>query len=273
MGDNHAVLDELADLGLTRYEARAYRTLVARDRYTAAELARESGVPRQRVYDVLGSLVERGLVVSRPGEVVRYSAVDPKVAADRLLAVHRAGLERLEDSTARVVDVLAPLWTVGRAETDPLDYVEVIRDREVLAQRFADVQSGARHQILTLAKLPFLVVDKPEGMRAARRLIRDGGDVRCIYECAMLDEPEFVQITERFVAAGERARLAPEVPMRLCIVDGSQVLMSLRDPVAGGTSNTNVLIEHPALARCLTYAFETIWAGAEDFTTVVANRR
>ena len=109
MGDNHAVHDELVDLGLTRYEARAYSSLVARDRYTAAELARESGIPRQRVYDVLDSLVERGLVTARPGQVVRYSAVDPAVAVDRLLTVHRSTLDRLQDSTARVVDALAAL--------------------------------------------------------------------------------------------------------------------------------------------------------------------
>jgi len=272
MGDNHAVHDELVDLGLTRYEARAYSSLVARDRYTAAELARESGIPRQRVYDVLDSLVERGLVTARPGQVVRYSAVDPAVAVDRLLTVHRSTLDRLQDSTARVVDALAPLWTVGRAETDPLDYVEVIRDRDVLAQRFGDLESGARHQMLTLAKLPYLVVDNPEGLRATRRLARTGGDVRCIYEYEMLDEPAFVRTTGRFVAAGERARLAPEIPMRLCIVDGAQVLMSLRDPVAGGTSNTTVLIEHPALARCLTYAFETIWAGGQDLAEALATR-
>jgi hypothetical protein len=47
------------------------------------------------------------------------------------------------------------------------------------------------------------------------------------------------------------------------IVDGSRVVMSLRDPVADSASTTNVLIEHPALAECLTYAFEAIWAGAE----------
>ena len=48
--------------------------------------------------------------------------------------------------------------------------------------------------------------------------------------------------------------------------------MSLRDPVAGGTSNTTVLIEHPALARCLTYAFETIWAGGQDLAEALATR-
>ena len=47
--------------------------------------------------------------------------------------------------------------------------------------------------------------------------------------------------------------------MRMCIVDGARVVVCLRDPVAGSTSTTTILIDHPALAQCLTYAFETMW--------------
>jgi predicted transcriptional regulator len=266
------LVDELVGLGLTQYEARAYLTLVTRDRYTAAELARASGVPRQRIYDVLDSLVERGLVRGRPGPVVRYSAVDPEAAVNRLMAAHRSAYERLEKTTERVVDLLVPMWTSGRAESDPLDYVEVIRDRGLLAERFAELQSGAQHQVLTLSKMPYLVVDNPAGMRAARRLAKTGGDVRCVYEYGMLEDPAIVADTQRFVEAGERARIAGDVPMRLCIVDGTRVLMSMRDPVAGGTSNTAVLIEHPALAQLLTFAYETIWNGGEDFAAALAAR-
>jgi HTH-type transcriptional regulator, sugar sensing transcriptional regulator len=272
MGDKGQLLNELTDLGLTQYEAKAYLALVSRDRYTAAELARESGIPRQRIYDVLGSLAERGLVRVRPGQVVRYSAIDPQAAVGRLLAVHRSTFDRLEQATSRLVSALTPLWSSGRAETDPLDYVEVIRDRHVLAQRFADIEASAKRQMLTLSKLPYLVVDNPEGLRSTRRLVRAGGDVRCIYEYDMLGEPAYVANTRAFVAAGERARLAAQVPMRLCIVDGVQVLMSLRDPVAGGTSSTNILIEHPALAQCLISAFETMWSGAEELTEAMLAR-
>ena len=42
------------------YEARAYVTLVRRDSFTAAQIARTAGLPRQRIYDVLASLVEKG---------------------------------------------------------------------------------------------------------------------------------------------------------------------------------------------------------------------
>ena len=51
------------------------------------------------------------------------------------MAAHRASFSRLEQATTRLVEELVPLWSSGRDETDPLDYVEVIRDREVLIER------------------------------------------------------------------------------------------------------------------------------------------
>lgn len=264
------LIDGLIGLGLTQYSARAYLALVARDRYTAAELARASGVPRQRIYDVLNSLSERGLVRVRPGPVVRYAAVDPEAAVGRMMEVHRSAYERRERAGAELIDQLAPLWTRGRTEDDPLDYVEVIRDRELLGERFAELQSSARHQLLTLAKMPYLVVENPAGIGAARRLAREGGDVRCVYELAILDDPDLVDDTRSFVDAGERARLVAEVPMRLCIADGARVLMSMRDPRADGASSTSLLIEHPALAQLLIQAYESIWSSGEEFSAAAA---
>src|ERR1700728_3612667 len=60
------VVERLVRLGLTKYEARAYAALVRRDGSTPAEVARVAGVPRPRVYDVMDSLVAKGLVVLRP---------------------------------------------------------------------------------------------------------------------------------------------------------------------------------------------------------------
>ncbi len=53
-------VDQLTRLGLTMYEAKAYLALTRRGSSTAAEVARIAGVPRQRIYDVLAELVERG---------------------------------------------------------------------------------------------------------------------------------------------------------------------------------------------------------------------
>lgn len=254
---------ELTELGLTGYEARVYLALVNRSRYTAAQVARESGVPRQRIYDVLSGLTERGLVRALPGQVTRYTAVDPASAIERLMAAHRATFSQLEQTTVRLVEALVPAWSQGRDEIDPLDYVEVLRDREMLSERIEEIQAEAKREILAMSKLPYLTSGDSSGLATTRRLRDAGGSVRCLYERdALLQEEKLVDI-RRYTAAGEQARVADSVPLRMWIVDGSRVVMSLRDPVADSASTTNIIIEHPALAQCLTYAFEAIWAGAD----------
>src|ERR1700712_93109 len=96
MPDPHANVNGLVRLGMTRYEAKAYLTLIQRESYAASELATEAGIPRQRIYDVLNSLVSRGLARDWPGPVTRYAATDPDTAIDRLLAVQRQALAGLE---------------------------------------------------------------------------------------------------------------------------------------------------------------------------------
>ncbi|MEO7069406.1 MAG: helix-turn-helix domain-containing protein, partial [Nostocoides sp.] len=85
----------LTDLGLTAYEARAYLALITRDRYTAAELARQAGIPRQRVYDVLDGLVRRGLAAPVQGAVRRFTATSPDAAVELLVATRRDELNAL----------------------------------------------------------------------------------------------------------------------------------------------------------------------------------
>src|SRR3954471_10774439 len=109
---------QLIRLGLTTYEAKAYVALIRRDSFTAAQVSRQAGLPRQRIYDVLGSLVEKGLASSRPGSVVKYAAVAPDLAVERLVAEHRRQLDDLERSAARAIKDLQPAYKSGLQHTD-----------------------------------------------------------------------------------------------------------------------------------------------------------
>lgn len=256
-------INDLMSLGLARYEARVYLTLIRRGSYTAAEVAREADVPRQRVYDVLDALVRRQLATTRPGRVATYSAVTPELAVARLMAVQRESVERLERVSQGLAGVLQPLWSQGRDHTDPLDYIEILRDPRAISERFADIQRQARHELLTFCKPPFVAsAENAEGIAAVRRLHEAGGTVRAIYLDDSLADPETVDHVRRFAAAGEEARFAPDLPLKLVIADGSLVLCDMPDPVAGAGTTTTLFIEHPALAGCLRLAFHTVWKEA-----------
>lgn len=265
MADLGAHIHRLVELGLTRYEAKAYLALIQRESYAASELATEAGIPRQRIYDVLNTLMSRGLARDWPGPVTRYAATDPQAAVERLLGVQRQALAGLESQSAVLADSLRETWVSGRAETAPLDYVEVLRDAGVLGARFLDLQADAEHQLLTFTKAPYAMPSNQVGLEATRRIVGAGGECRCIYEPAIFDNPDVLAETWEFIRAGEDARVAEEVPMKLCLADGQRALFSLTDPIAGGLTSTNILVEHAALASSLRTAFEAIWAVSEPF--------
>ncbi|MFF4406258.1 TrmB family transcriptional regulator [Streptomyces sp. NPDC001262] len=254
----------LVALGLSRYEARVYQALVRREAFTAAQVAREAGVPRQRIYDVLDALARSGLATAHGGRVATWSAVAPELALTRLMARRRETLEELERVSAGLAAALLPLWTDGRTHTDPLDYIEVLRDPGAIADRFADIQTQATGELLTFCRPPFVAPTRnTAGIKAARRISREGGTVRAVYTREALDDPELRESVLRFGQAGEEARFAAELPLKLVVADASLVLCDMPDPVAGTGSTTALYIEHPALASCLRLAFQTVWDRAE----------
>jgi HTH-type transcriptional regulator, sugar sensing transcriptional regulator len=258
----------LRDLGLTSYEAKAYAVLVQRNASTAVELARGARIPRQRIYDVVDGLVQRGLARPVSGQVASFAATDPKVAISGLMAEHRQRLSALALHADTVTEELSGLWNTGQHEQTPLAFVEFLRDQASLGARFLELQSRATDSMLLFTRKPYVVDNDEPGLAATRRIAEAGGDVRCCYEREVLDSAESVETLKEFAAAGERGRIVDRVPMKLCLGNGTHALFSLTDPVAGGLTATNVLVEHPDLTASLTYAFEALWSSGRPVLDV-----
>jgi HTH-type transcriptional regulator, sugar sensing transcriptional regulator len=262
--DQPADITPLLGLGLTGYEASAYVALTRRGRATGAEVARIAGLPRQRIYDVLDGLVGRGLAAVEPGRPARYTALSPEDAVAALLAEHRASLERMQQDAAEAVRLLTPAYRDGRSETDPLSYIEVLRESAVIAKRFGELEASAQREILVFTKPPYAVppAENVEGLE----LLSRGVVARSVYERSVYEDPAVVAAVHRFVEAGEQARVVDELPLKLVLIDERVALFTMEDPVAGSTELTIMVVEHPGLARLLKLAFEHAWAAGEEFT-------
>lgn len=256
------LVTKLKRLGLTSYESKAYVALLRRGSFTAAQVSRQGGVPRQRVYDVLASLVQRGLAATRPGSVVKYTATPPDVAMGRLIAAHRAELEELESEAGTVIDELDPLYRSGQEHTDPLEYIEVLRDRNAIIKRFSEIQRAVNHEILTFTKPPYATPpqDNVNGLEVSRSHVS-----RAVYDRTVFDEPEVVKGVRQFIDAGEKARFVETLPLKLAIIDEEIVMFGMEDPVAGGAGLTTVVVEHRSLALVLKTAFDSVWSEGLEF--------
>ncbi len=252
----------LSDLGLTNYEARVYLALTRRGTSTAAETQRVAGIPRQRIYDVLSSLVTRGLAAARPGQVTKYVAMPPAGAIERLVSDHRQRLERLERESRVLAESLAPAFDEARAHTDPLDYIEVLRDRRAINQRFGELQAAIEREILVFTKPPYATPpeENVEGLEVTQT-----HEVYSVYELSIFDDPENVEGVRRFLEAGEQARFVESLPLKLVIIDERIVLFGMEDPVAAGPALTMLVVEHPSLASVLKIAFMDVWKSGLTF--------
>ena len=260
--DAGALVDRLVRLGLTTYEARAYVALVRRDSFTAAQVARQSGLPRQRIYDVLATLVEKGLASTRPGAVVKYAAIAPEPAIERLVASHRQAMMELERDAGVIVAALGPEFAAGQAHSDPLEYIEVLRDRGAINERFAELQAAIKREILVFTKPPYATPpqENVEGIEVTRSHV-----ARSVYEFSIFDDEATTDGVRRFIEAGEEARFVEQVPLKLVIIDEAIVMFGMQDPVGGASDLTIMVVEHPALASTLKLAFDSVWDAGLTF--------
>ncbi len=128
-------IEQLQQVGLNKYEAEAYYTLLAEGPLTGYELGKRSQVPLSRSYEVLERLTQKGLALVQPGDPPRYLAEDP----DRFLGQVRLSMTKTLDSLA---DSLATL-----ARSIPEGEFWVLRGRRHILARARAMAAEAQRTI------------------------------------------------------------------------------------------------------------------------------
>ena len=103
------LIDGLTKIGLQRYQAQVYIASFALGEATAYLIAKESGVPRAKVYSVLDSLVELGFIVKVPAEKgMLFRALPPENTIDNSIKTLittidgvKKGITRLQEKSTQ----------------------------------------------------------------------------------------------------------------------------------------------------------------------------
>lgn len=150
------LLGALGDLGFTEYEAKVYLALVGESPLTGYAVARVSGVPRSKVYEVLEGMSGRGEVLVSHGEPTRYAPLPPRELiasrrrqAEGALSAAAEGLER----HARGAGGSDLIWDItGREEVlDRLREVIGRAERRVLLQVWQEDAPEVREELAAAA--------------------------------------------------------------------------------------------------------------------------
>lgn len=109
-----AIVDLLQQIGLNKYEAEAYYTLLTHGALTGYEVGKYSQVPGSRSYEILERLQEKGLALVQSGDPPRYRAQDPQEVFARFRSTMEATLQTLSASLAALTqaDKASEFWVV-----------------------------------------------------------------------------------------------------------------------------------------------------------------
>ncbi|MFV6026611.1 LuxR C-terminal-related transcriptional regulator [Streptomyces sp. NPDC056264] len=221
MGAGHM----LEAAGVDAEEERVYRFLLGVREADTGGIAAQLGWEAARVESVLAALHGKGLVgrAAEPpaGGPERYVPMAPDAALRPLLL---RGHEALEWAR-RGVEQLAEEYRAGGRRHDAEQLVEVITGASVIRQRLRQMAYGA-------GEMRWLCKARPVALAAAENdeeweLLARGVRYRTIYERELLEGPGMVDNVARSIRAGEQARAAGTLPVRLVIADSSMAICPL----------------------------------------------
>lgn len=253
----------LQQMGLNAYEARSYLVLVGHPRFKALELAARAHVPRQKIYEVLDSLVEKGFAQVVQEKTKLFSAVEPGLAIPAYLARQKERIERELDEQRRHGQLLASdlkaVFAEGQGGRGTLDYLRIVNEPAQIAAHYRSMLGNVEREYLEFSRPPYAVdpLDEQLVKQARARGVR----------CRILIEPEAMDAVHRarldeYQQAGVEVRLLSPLPMKLAVFDAAQGLVALLDPVITRPSWTAVVFDHEGFGGAMRNLFEDCWKRA-----------
>ncbi|MEK6885424.1 MAG: helix-turn-helix domain-containing protein [Nanoarchaeota archaeon] len=92
---------DLQELGLTKNESKAYLSILEKGKLGAGEISKFSGVSYSRIYDVLASLEQKGLIKLIPEKAKKFVPSNPEQLLE-FVAKKEEGLKKFKDEIKRL---------------------------------------------------------------------------------------------------------------------------------------------------------------------------
>jgi sugar-specific transcriptional regulator TrmB len=253
----------LQAMGLNAYEARSYLVLLGHPQFKALELAARAHVPRQKIYEVLDSLVEKGFACVIQDRTKLFSAISPDQAVPSYLARRSQALEmELQEQAVAAQTMVGELMTAyaqGQCGRGTLDFLRIVNDPNQTAVQFRKMLAEARSEYLEFSRPPYAVdpLDAAQVTQARSR----GVNCKLLVERGTLDSAHQRSLAD-YRSAGVEVRQIEKVPMKMAVLDGQRGLLALLDPVLTRPAWTAIVFEHSGMAEAMKILFEVYWRRA-----------
>ncbi len=197
-------------------------------------------------------------------DLQRKEAIEQK----KIKALEQKMLTTIEQKKMAAISIqkeLSSLHENNLNNFEPIDYIEVLTDREQIKERWLNIEKNTKKELLVFTKPPS-ILPLVDNFEEETKILKNKIVIKGIYESKHITSDEekknFIEIIEAYQKLGEEAKIINELPMKLAISDETITMLALNDRISMQPSVTTMIIDHPSFAISLKRVFESYWVSS-----------
>ncbi len=244
----------LDKIGLTSYEIRTFTALLKAGEITASELSQKSGVPYSKIYEVLGTLEEKGWAGSDDSRPTKYFAKSPSTALD---TTKQKKEQDFKENQNIILNELIPLYE--KSGTSERPDIWVLSGTVNIASKVLEMVELCKNEVLIA--IPKASEDLVKQALPKLRLLHDKGVNVTILTSDNLDKESLKAITRVAKVKVKKGLFGGGI-----ISDKRYVVILLGPEVSDSTSADMVAIwaDHAGLAGFAREYFEYLLKDSKE---------
>jgi len=237
-----------------------------------SEIAQRADIPRPRIYDVLQSLVQKGLLVEQSGKPAVYASVEPSEALKNLLINMEMEASRQLEEKRRIVRTLSAQLSQMYEKTK---HLKLEKSKVWFTQRDTAFLSIYAEAIRNFEKEALIASTSPtppekEVSKAVMDALKQGKPIRVVRRITELWTVQDLEDYKQYIRAGSQVRYldVKEIPLRFMIFDDRDVILVF--PLEKGSTTLEALwLRIPPLAKILHGVFDELWKKGRPFLPIL----
>lgn len=242
---------ELKKIGLSDYEIKSYLTLLRYGSLNSNKLAKLSGVPQSKIYEVLYRLSDKKFVSILEVKPKSFKAINPKIAVSSFINLKKQELEELEQTIPQKLENIKEMKELKTEELITV-YRGEKNTHPIVMRKFLIAKKYIK-DMFTFEYIPSSM------LREIEKCIEKGIKIKML---ATKKTSENIKLMKKIRKIGAEIRYYPIQEIRLAICDGIesyQMIVNPKNPM----DRVSIVIDSLELTKALEHYFDYIWNKAE----------
>lgn len=255
------LVDELKNIGFTKYESKAYIALTKDGILSAPGISKSSGVPKSRVYDIINMLISKKMIEEFPGTPRKFKARTPDFVFNEIMNGREKNLQQMKEDIVTLKKKLNDLL-----ETTEKRYIETdnvlwtVNGREAFHEKMVEMGNKAQKEILLLIHSFARSSAIEQTLNAARAR---GVKLKSITN---LKQENFGRVKFYSNIFEEIRNFNDELPLTVVIIDRKNCLYKMQYEVHGVMNYVGVYSENPGFIKAFLQYWNSLWETSKPVT-------